>query len=447
VVRIEGKAAKWRQWRCPRHPASRATMAAVVAATAIGGCATAPAPPRAELPQIPSEQARCRVDATQQNPLVTEWPASEKSNLELRLREGGVAVAYAGCSMRILPECMLPGAYQWQRTTPATDRFEIRNEDELYARMPLGAASLEGELGRSGKLVMQTTVAGQYRLRGMVGRDVTATAGCERATHVVAGLSVGAFRLSAGGEARAEAKAELAGNKVTAERDRSRSLVREAGDPEHCRDSNEAAPNANCQSPIQLFLTPLGGRAEPEGPPGTVKVEFQSDPGSSWQVISGKQVLCTTPCTRWLAPATPLMLRDDDASILRKLSRRNEVDVPRLDRHAAAGTVNVHADSGSWASYLGGGMVAAIGVEVMLVGAMFALSDCGRDATDNRCGTGLKVLVPLGALITAPGIWLIWRSWPRARISDPGAPTGYVLGPAADRPGWVWGPGFVRGRF
>ena len=37
--------------------------------------------------------------------LVTEWPASEKANLEVRLREGAVAVAYSGCEMRLVPDC------------------------------------------------------------------------------------------------------------------------------------------------------------------------------------------------------------------------------------------------------------------------------------------------------------------------------------------------------
>ena len=56
------------------------------------------------------------------------------------------------------------GSYRWQRTTPATDTLEIDSEDELYARLPLGAASLEAELKRAGKLSVQTTVAGQLRL-------------------------------------------------------------------------------------------------------------------------------------------------------------------------------------------------------------------------------------------------------------------------------------------
>src|SRR6185295_15203925 len=96
----------------------------------------------------------------------TEWPASEKANLEARLREGAVVVSYSGCTLRMLPRCRARGGYQWRRTTTSTDVVEIRNSDELFAKMPVGAVSLEGELQRSGRLAVQTTVSGQLQSSG-----------------------------------------------------------------------------------------------------------------------------------------------------------------------------------------------------------------------------------------------------------------------------------------
>src|SRR3954467_8143218 len=86
---------------------------------------------RSVLPRVPAEQAKCRVAASQSSPLVTEWPGSEKANLEVLLRSGTVAVAYSGCSMRLLPECRVKVEYHWQRTTPSTDSLEINDSDEL----------------------------------------------------------------------------------------------------------------------------------------------------------------------------------------------------------------------------------------------------------------------------------------------------------------------------
>src|SRR4051794_4440298 len=116
----------------------RARWMLAVAVTGSVGCAGSMMP-RASAPAAPRELAKCSVAASQTNPLVTEWPASEKANLEARLREGGMVVAYAGCSMRLLPQCHVKGNYAWQRTTAATDQMEIHNEDELYAKLPLGA--------------------------------------------------------------------------------------------------------------------------------------------------------------------------------------------------------------------------------------------------------------------------------------------------------------------
>src|SRR5262245_37174019 len=63
-----------------------------------GGCAPSGfyANPGSPLPTIPGGENRCRVAASQSAPLVTEWPASEKANLEGLLGSGAVAVAYSG---------------------------------------------------------------------------------------------------------------------------------------------------------------------------------------------------------------------------------------------------------------------------------------------------------------------------------------------------------------
>jgi hypothetical protein len=254
---------------------------------------------------------RCRVAASQSSPLVTEWPAAEKANLEALSHSGAVLVAFSGCSMRVLPACRVRGSYRWQRTTPATDTIEINNEDELYARLPLGAASLEAELKRSGKLSVQTVVAGQLKLDDDPLPAVPTDGACAQATHVVTALAVGAFTLSVGGNASVKGSASLTSlGETGGSATRSASIMRSAGDPEVCGAGTEAGPQANCASPIQVFLAPLPGRAAEEGPPGSVKVDFVSgNPASRWDVYADDQVICTTPCARWVDPHRPVMLR------------------------------------------------------------------------------------------------------------------------------------------
>src|SRR6476661_3229604 len=99
-----------------------ALMACALAATgcALGG-GGALAKPFVVTPEAPAEQTKCKIAAAHDNPLVTEWPASEKANLEARLREGTVVVAYSGCTMRLLPNCRAMGQYTWRRTTISSD--------------------------------------------------------------------------------------------------------------------------------------------------------------------------------------------------------------------------------------------------------------------------------------------------------------------------------------
>src|SRR4029077_2635150 len=217
-----------------------------------------------------------------------EWPASEKANLEVLLRTGAVAVAFSGCSMRVLPECKVRGVYQWTRTTPSTDSLEINDSDELFAKLPLRAASLEGELKRSGKLAVQTMVAGQLRLDGAAVTEVPREGPCAQATHVVSALSLGAFSLKAGGKKNADAGAKIASiGEAGLKRESSADLLRSAGDFDTCNAGTDQGPSANCASAIQVFPAPPPGRTDEDGPPGTMKVDFVSaNPASRWDVYA-----------------------------------------------------------------------------------------------------------------------------------------------------------------
>src|SRR5690606_7945342 len=75
---------------------------------------------------------RCQTVGASANPLVTEWSASDKAHLQSLAASQPVAVRFAGCDLKIVPGCALPGRYAWQRTTLATDTLEIEDKNELY---------------------------------------------------------------------------------------------------------------------------------------------------------------------------------------------------------------------------------------------------------------------------------------------------------------------------
>ena len=242
--------------RAPRAAALTALTAALLALPACGPGAVAQAvTPNAGHDTAPL--ARCTVAASHDQPLVTEWPASYKARLEAVIHEGAVAVEYSGCELRIVDTCRIPGAYTWKKTTFSTDTTDIHDEDDLYAKLPLGALALSGQLKTSGSLHVQTSVSGQMQLVSRPGDDATRGAECQKATHLVTALSIGAFKLVAGGAASATVGAESGAVGVHGTGSQTKSVLRSAGDPEGCTRATQSEPNADCRSPIQIFLTPI----------------------------------------------------------------------------------------------------------------------------------------------------------------------------------------------
>ena len=121
-----------------------------------------------------------------------------------------------GAICKIIDRCRLSGSYAWKKTTLSTDTTDIQDEDDLYAKLPLGAAALSGQLKTSGSLHVQTTVSGQLQLVGKAAEDATSGAECSRATHLVTALSIGAFKLVAGGAAKVSGGAEYGGMSAAA---------------------------------------------------------------------------------------------------------------------------------------------------------------------------------------------------------------------------------------
>jgi hypothetical protein len=418
------------------------SLVALLAGSGPGCMQSSSAKARSVLPRAPAEQAKCRVAASQSSPLVTEWPASEKANLEVLLRNGTVAVAYSGCAMRLLPECRVNGEYHWQRTTPASDSLDINDADELFAKLPLGAASLESELKRSGKLSVKTTVSGQLRLENASLTEVPREGPCAQATHLLTGLSLGAFALTAGGQKSTKLGAEVSIVGTGVKTERSADLLRSAGDADSCAQGTNESPHVNCASPIQAFLTPLPGRTEEEGPPGTMKVDFVSgDASSRWDVYADDAVICTTPCQRYVNIDHPVMLRARDEPFM---GSPDKVRVVNLLDHAAEGRVQLQAHHTARGQLATGITFTAFTGMGIITGITLTGVGCSLSDHDGMCKGGI-ITMAVSAPLLAGSIWLILDSRARAEVVPfEGGP---VLMAKPTRPRLLWGPGFVSGIF
>jgi len=203
------------------------------------------------IPKDPTPLAKCDVAKSNARPLVTEWPASEKAHLESLIASQAVVVSYSGCEMQLLDGCRIPGQYGFQRTSISNDTIEITSADELYAKIPLGAAGLEGELSATGRLAINTTVVGQLRLETNV--ELPDTAACRGATHIITSISIGAFEMTSGGAVKGAAGVEFGNAGAGVSSESKESSLKSSGDRASCRETGDE-PNPDCQSPLQVFL-------------------------------------------------------------------------------------------------------------------------------------------------------------------------------------------------
>ncbi len=189
-------------------------------------------------------------------PLVVEWPAADRAALEARANRGLVAVRYEGCEMEILSGCEVDGSYEFVALNRKRERVSIHNADELYARLPIGAASLEGKLERRGELVVDMTIVGRKQSdRHVFGKDEL-QGRCESATHVLTGLTVGAFTLKAGASAEVGAGINVAGAGAGGRTVRAQELLAADGDADQCELQADDA-RAGCGALLRVEAVPL----------------------------------------------------------------------------------------------------------------------------------------------------------------------------------------------
>jgi hypothetical protein len=214
----------------------------------------------AKPPEYPtSKETKCGVVKSQAEPLIVEWPDAARGKLESLRRQGMVAVSYKGCELQVL-RCHGPTKYQYVPLTRKQNRLVIKNDDELYANLPVGAVSLEGKLKTAGQLNVEMTLVGRYELESdSVTRDQLEGDDCETATHVIGALTVGAFTFSAGAEASVGAGVRVVGVGEGASSSAAKEMLQKDGEDSACQKStgSDASPPDGCGALIRLEVLPV----------------------------------------------------------------------------------------------------------------------------------------------------------------------------------------------
>ena len=261
---------------------TRAAECTALAAFVSSLCAcTPPAQVAGEALKTPStaeafEGAPCNAIAPQAEPDLMGWDPGSRSNLN-RLRGAGVvAVRYeaVGCKVKLelLSHCIgTTSKYQFSPYS-ANQHKVAHNASELFAALPVGAASLGAGIKGGRALRTDYILAGQYALPPDASFRAADLKGvdCARATHVVSAIYVGAFVLAAGESRQIDAKSTLFGVGASASSSADVDVLSTEGDAQACAVAQrEGIESYRCAVPLRIGLEALDAPAKVSCPEGS----------------------------------------------------------------------------------------------------------------------------------------------------------------------------------
>jgi uncharacterized protein len=244
----------------------------------------------------PRGQTKCSVEKSQAKPLIVEWPSADRGELETQARRGLVVVRYSGCEMTVLDGCTTPVKYGYAPIIRKKDRVTMRDADDLYANVPIGAARLEAQLEKSGELDVDMTLVGRWESER---RDIRASelhGQCNGATHVVAALTVGSFTFTAGAAATVGGGATVLGAGAGGKSSSRRDELAADGDVSACEKATSAdrAPPEGCGALIRIEVVALAEGERTSS--GAAVSPSPSKPSQQAACARGDAAACTSQC-------------------------------------------------------------------------------------------------------------------------------------------------------
>ena len=230
------------------------------------------------LPSDDGQLSECKIAKNQLAPLVVEWPAVNKVSLASVASEGIVVVRYDGCRMKVLSECAVQGSYAFDETPVARDGFDLKTKQDLYARLPLGAVSLSGELKGDAQLRVDYVATGVRRsdIRNL--RFAELPTRCDGATHFVRKMVVGAYRLSRSQSTAVGASVGALGGEARGDSHALSSVLKQDGRLEDCTTGKVPAAERPCQAVVQLELGTIEGVPAEEAPAPMATAPADAEP-------------------------------------------------------------------------------------------------------------------------------------------------------------------------
>jgi len=203
---------------------------------------------------------RCDESSISQQPDLMGLNMDFRANVSAMSNQGVLAVRYTakGCALKleVLPNCIGDGTYSFS-AYPGNETRIAENKTELFAKLPLGAATLEGKLGVGHSIRTDYRIAGMmtlpigqmYEQSSLRGQD------CERATHIVNRIYVGGFALVTGESREIAAAATVFGVGAGGSNTHVGELVASEGSAAGCEEAQRSGSlSTQCRVPLRLGL-------------------------------------------------------------------------------------------------------------------------------------------------------------------------------------------------
>lgn len=209
---------------------------------------------------------------THERPFVIDWDATDRSLFQARSASDVVVVKYEGCKLELLDACRddavkgTLGSYrtpEW--TTGGLETIDVQSEAELYAKLPLGVATLGARVVSGEKFHMEYYVAGvRTATRDAVYRaDLDKIKGCAGATHFVYAYNLGAFALGSSKSMKGSTEGSVYGFGAGGSSSSQSSAEKKAGELPACR-ADSAKEIDGCKAPIRLVLRAIQDGESPD---------------------------------------------------------------------------------------------------------------------------------------------------------------------------------------
>lgn len=209
---------------------------------------------------LPSTARSCEALAGHRHLVIVTWPSTLRRQLaraDTRTHGGLLVLARVDCGFALLPECRVPGRYNYVHSPLSfvPTELPLADIDELWANLPDLAAREPREW--SGPYLIAVQAAGTLRAATWDPSAATLEGQCEGATHVLDTIELGAGWLARGSYVEPNGPADID------------EVLVEFGDPSRCENRYEDKHQPKgCDEAWAISLIALDDDGERDACPG-----------------------------------------------------------------------------------------------------------------------------------------------------------------------------------